>query len=117
MSKKEPALTAKQTTSNATVSRCFTNSASDAGNAINDSSGNVQTSKHATGFRGFSFGSTKATPFAGFLVFPATAPLKSNRSKITGSLKPQKKPPIFQKSNMLFMTALTSDETTALWSS
>ena len=64
---------------------------------------------------GLTFGSTKATRFEGFPDFPATAPLKSNRSKITGSLKPQKKTPTFQRSNMPFMTALTLEEATALW--
>lgn len=115
MSKKEPALTAKQVTSNVTASRCFINNVSDAGNATNGSPGNVRMSKNATGFLGSSFGSTKAIRFEDFLGFPATAPLRSSRSKITGSLKPQKQPPIFQRSNTPFMTAPTSEKTTALW--
>jgi hypothetical protein len=117
MPKKGPAPTVKKRMSNAMALRRIINNVFNAGDALSDLFGNVRMLKNATGFPGSVFGSRKATQSEDSQSFPDTARSKSNKLKIIGSIIPQNLMPFSLKSNMPFMTALTSGKTTALLSS
>ena len=114
MPKKEPVQIVNQVPSNMTDSQPITNDVSGVGNVKSDSFGNVLMSKNVMSFLGSNSGFKKAIPSVGSHSFRDTAPSKLSKSKIIGLSNFQSTTRIWPKSNMSSMTALISDETTAL---
>ena len=114
MPKKEPVPIVNQTTSSMMDLRPTTNNVSDVEDAKNDSFGNALMSKNVTSFLGSNSGFKKAIPSADFHSFLDTAHSKSSKSKIIGLNNFHSATRISPTSNMSSMTALISDETTAL---
>jgi len=114
MPKKEPALIAKKATLNVMVLQQFISNVFDVIDAKNALFGNAWMSKNETNFHGFVSGSRKATLSVGFHNSPATVTQKSNKSKTIGLTKRLNALPIYPRSNIPSMTALTLVKTTAL---
>ena len=117
MPKKEPAQTVNQRTSSMMDLPPSANSVFDAGDAGNVLFGNVLMSKNVTNFLGSNSGFKKAIRSADSRSSQDTAHSKSRKSKIIGLINFRSTTATSPKSNMSSMTALISDETTALFRS
>ena len=114
MPKKEPVPIVNQRTSNMMDLRQITNNVSVAEDVESILFGNVLMSKNVMSFLGFASGFKKAIPSEDSQNSRDTAPLKSSKSKTIGLCSFQSTTPTSPKSNISFMTALISEETTAL---
>ena len=117
MPKKEPAQIVNQTTSSMTALQQIINTVFGVDNAESDLSGNVLMSKNVTNFLGSNSGFKKAIRSADSRSSQDTAHSKSRKSKIIGLINFRSTTATSPKSNMSSMTALISDETTALFRS
>ena len=114
MPKKDHALIVNQTTSSTTALQQIINNVFGVDDAESDLSGNVLMSKNVTNFLGLNSGFKKAIRSGDSQNSLDTAHPKSSKSKIIGLTNFRNATATSLKSNMSSMTALISDETTAL---